>query len=86
MVSGFKTSPLDAAKIDSGDPSPIEILLNFNTELSCFLAIMVFYIIYYKNYSSNLISKPNPLSSCINTLNDSGNPGFGIESPLTIDS
>ena len=35
---------LDAAKIDSGDPSPIEILLNFKTVLSCFLAIINGYI------------------------------------------
>jgi hypothetical protein len=37
-------------------------------------------------YSSNLTSKPSPFNSCINTLNDSGNPGSGIGSPFTIDS
>ena len=37
-------------------------------------------------YSSNLISKPRPFNSCINTLNDSGNPGSGIDSPFTIAS
>ena len=34
-------------------------------------------------YSSNVTSNPRPLSSCINTLNDSGNPGSGIASPFT---
>jgi hypothetical protein len=29
MVSGFKTSPLDDARIVSGEANPIEILLNF---------------------------------------------------------
>ena len=29
MVSGLRTSPLESAKIDSGDANPIEILLNF---------------------------------------------------------
>ena len=29
MVSGFKTSPLESAKIDSGEARPMEILLNF---------------------------------------------------------
>jgi hypothetical protein len=28
IVSGFKTSPLDSFKIDSGEASPIDILLN----------------------------------------------------------
>ena len=37
------------------------------------------------NYSK-VKSKPNPLSSCTNTLNDSGTPGLGILSPLTIAS
>jgi hypothetical protein len=35
-------------------------------------------------YSSNLISNPRPFNSCINTLNDSGNPGSGIDSPLRL--
>ena len=37
-------------------------------------------------YSSNLISKPRPFNSCINTLKDSGKPASGIFSPLTIAS
>jgi hypothetical protein len=36
MVSGFKTSPLDAAKIDSGDANPIDILSNLFTALLSF--------------------------------------------------
>ena len=32
------------------------------------------------------MSSPRPFNSCINTLNDSGKPGSGNESPLTIDS
>jgi hypothetical protein len=44
MVSGFKTSPLESAKIDSGEARPMEILLNFFcTVLSCFLAIFMVY-------------------------------------------
>src|SRR5690606_37199464 len=38
------------------------------------------------HYSSNLISNANPFNSCLNTLNDSGNPGSGIASPFTIAS
>ena len=30
IVSGFKTSPLESDKIDSGEANPIEILLNFS--------------------------------------------------------
>lgn len=37
-------------------------------------------------YSSNRMSKPKPFNSCINTLNDSGKPGSGIDSPFTIAS
>jgi len=37
-------------------------------------------------YSSKRMSSPRPFNSCINTLNDSGNPGSGIDSPLTIAS
>ena len=77
MVSGLRTSPLDEASIVSGEANPIDILLNF---LVLFNSIINFI------YSSNLISKPKPLSSCINTLNDSGKPASGIFSPLTIDS
>ena len=35
-------------------------------------------------YSSRRMSSPSPLSSCINTLNDSGKPGSGIGSPFTM--
>ena len=78
MVSGFKTSPLEDARIVSGEANPIEILLNFFV-----LFISINEIIFY---SSNLISNPNPLSSCIKTLKDSGKPASGILSPLTIAS
>src|SRR3954471_5443449 len=37
-------------------------------------------------YYSKVRSNPNPLSSCTNTLNDSGTPGLGIFSPFTIAS
>ena len=102
IVSGFKTSPLDASRIISGDDKPIVILLNFFTVyLSfCLAMIMVKNLFFMMNskefssslltinyyYSSNLTSKPNPFNSCINTLKDSGNPGSGIGSPLTIAS
>ena len=37
------------------------------------------------NYSNDIL-KPKPRSSCNNTLRDSGSPGVGIASPLTIAS
>lgn len=37
-------------------------------------------------YYSKLTLSPSPLSSCSNTLRDSGIPGCGIGSPLTIAS
>ena len=40
MVSGFNTSPLEVDKIDSGEPKPIEILLNLIAVLSFFLRII----------------------------------------------
>ena len=43
-------------------------------------------MIKYFIYSSNLMSSPKPFNSCINTLKDSGKPGLGIGSPLTIAS
>ena len=42
MVSGFKTSPLDSAKIDSGDASPIVILSN---RLMVFLSLFLLFIL-----------------------------------------
>jgi hypothetical protein len=39
IVSGFKTSPLDSAKIDSGEARPIEILSNL---LIGFLSLLLF--------------------------------------------
>ncbi len=35
---------------------------------------------------SKLMLKPKPLNSCSNTFSDSGIPGAGIGSPLTIAS
>lgn len=38
------------------------------------------------NFYSKLISRPNPLSSCTSTLNDSGTPARGMLSPFTMAS
>ncbi|GIJ95272.1 hypothetical protein CAPN001_15670 [Capnocytophaga stomatis] len=40
MVSGLITSPREAAKIDSGEANPIEILSNFETVVFLSLAIL----------------------------------------------
>jgi hypothetical protein len=44
IVSGFKTSPLDSFKIDSGEARPIDILLNLFTG---FLSLFIISIIHH---------------------------------------
>jgi hypothetical protein len=41
LVPGFNTSPLDSFKIDSGEASPIEILLNLYRVLSFIVIIFI---------------------------------------------
>ena len=85
MVSGLSTSPREFPRITSGEAKPIAILLNFFwVMISLFLAIAKCRL--KLNYSSNRMSSPSPFNSCINTLKDSGKPGSGKVSHLTIDS
>jgi hypothetical protein len=51
IVSGFKTSPLDSFKIDSGEASPIDILLNFLQD-----SYLYYYSIIHHSFTIDLIA------------------------------
>ena len=55
IVSGFKTSPLDSFKIDSGEASPIEILLNL---FIGFLSLLLFLVFRFVSCGVFFTNKP----------------------------
>ncbi|OPZ48593.1 MAG: hypothetical protein BWY95_00695 [Bacteroidetes bacterium ADurb.BinA104] len=84
MVSGLTTSPFEFVKISSGDARLIVIFEKLLFIFVSFLKAIAFYFL-NGNYSRLMLS-PKPRNSCISTFNDSGMPGVGIGSPLTIAS
>ena len=83
---GLRTSPLDFSRISSGEASPMENFGETGLCLVVFSTKPLYIYLSYKDYCSKLMLRPRPRNSWRRTLSDSGMPGVGMGSPLTIDS